>query len=274
MRHLTPQQTRAVLHHHGLDQAGGLAFAFRDTSRHTVYDWHAHPHHQLLYAMAGSTQIETAQARFLLPAGRAAWIPAGLSHRTLISDVDGASLFFAPALVHGGDGMRVLAATPLMREMILHALRWTRGDSERDPVAASFLRTLALLCAEWLESELPLSLPSASHPGLRRALDAAAADPGTAALETVLATAGLSERSFRRLFRQQTGLCWRDWLTQARMLKAMGLLANGARVTDAAAEVGYDSLSAFAKAFTRMTGEAPAAYRAQQRKQPAAPPGT
>jgi methylphosphotriester-DNA--protein-cysteine methyltransferase len=56
-------------------------------------------------------------------------------------------------------------------------------------------------------------------------------------------------------------MTWRDWLTQARMLLAMDLLESGHRVTEAAAAAGYFSMSAFAKAFSQLTGENPVAFR-------------
>ena len=266
MRRLDAGETTAILHDHGLDSPRGPGFAFRDRMRGAFYDWHVHPYHQLIYAIGGATQIESAQARHVLPAGRAAWIPAGVRHRTLVSQVEAASLYFAPETVGCEDQrVRILLATPVMREMILHAMRWPLGASEADPVAASFFQTLALMCGEWLESELPLSLPGANHPGLVRAMDHAVGDPGAATLADALALAGMSERTFRRAFARETGMGWQAWLTQARILTALGLLADGARVTDVAAEVGYASLSAFAKAFAQLTGEAPADYRRRAR---------
>jgi len=266
MKRLTGEQTAAALRDYGLDAPHGLGFGFRDRTPEIFYDWHDHPYHQLIYAVAGATQIETAQARYLLPTGRAAWIPAGTRHRTLISSIEGASLYFAPGSVADGQGrVRILVAEPMMREMILHALRWPQGATEADPVAASFFQTLALLCADWLESELPLSLPRAAHPGLVRAMDYAIADPGGATQAGAVAAAHLSERTFRRNFTRETGMGWQQWLTQARILKAMSLLLEGGRVTDIAAEAGYASLSAFAKAFAQLTGESPASFRRRAR---------
>ncbi len=262
MRRLTQQETVQALSDYRLDQPIGVGFAFRDRARDTLYDWHAHAYHQLIYAIAGATQIEVEGARLLLPPGRAAWIPAGVRHRTFVADVDGASLYFAPeAVPAAGRRVRILAASPVMREMILHALRWPRGAAEGDPMAASFFATLALMCGEWLESELPLSLPSARHAGVARAMDYAAADPGRAVLAGALSAAAMSERTFRRRFAAETGMAWQAWLAQARLMEAMRRLAAGERVTDVAAEVGYASLSAFAKAFAQLTGEAPAAFR-------------
>lgn len=262
MKTLTPAETATVLENYGLTTPSGTGFAFRDPMRTVHYDWHDHSYHQLLYAISGTAQIETQAARLFLPPGRAAWIPAGLAHRTLISDVDGASLYFAPeAMPNPGARLRILIATPVMREMILHALRWPQGTSAADPLAQSFFGTLALLCGEWLEGELPLSLPRATNPAITRAMDGAIADPAAATLTRALAVAHMSERSFRRAFATETGMSWQGWLGHARILAAMALLAEGRRVTDVAADVGFQSLSAFAKAFARLTGENPTEYR-------------
>jgi hypothetical protein len=93
MRRLDARQTKETLRRHGLEAKGAPAFAFRDRARQTFYDWHAHSNHQLIFALEGPTQIETEAARYFLPVGRAAWIPAGVRHRTLITDADGTSLF-------------------------------------------------------------------------------------------------------------------------------------------------------------------------------------
>lgn len=262
MRILTDSQTRDALQDHALDRPRGIGFAFCDPSGPVFYGWHVHAYHQLLFARSGAAQLETAEARFLLPPQRAAWIPAGLAHRTLISDAAGVSLYFAPdAVAAPGTRLRILVAPPLMREMILHAQRWPQGADLEDPLAHSYFATLALLCGEWLGQELPFSLPRAEHPALARAMDYAVADPGAATQAGALAAAGLSARSFRRVFRHETGMTWQAWLNQARMLAAMGLLARGERVTEVALTTGFASLSAFAKAFTLLTGETPSGYR-------------
>ncbi|HEX4504583.1 MAG TPA: helix-turn-helix transcriptional regulator [Alphaproteobacteria bacterium] len=272
MRSLTSDETRDRLQSHGLDRPSGIGFAFLDPGRKVFYDWHAHDYHQLLYAIDGPTQIETVRGRHVLPTGRAAWIPSGTHHRTLISDAAGASLYFSPDVVSDpAQRVRILVASPLMREMIVHATRWPLGASETDQLAASFLRTLALMCGEWLEAELPLFLPGAAHPAIVRAMDYAAADLAEATQAGAVAAAAMSERSFRRLFAKETGMGWQAWLSQARILMAMGLLTEGRRVTDVAADVGYASLSAFAAAFTKLAGEAPMSFRQRQTSENARP---
>ena len=263
MQTLDPEETAAAIASYGLDQNPLAAFAFRDRGSDLAYDWHAHDHHQLLYATSGVAQLEVAEARYVLPPQRAAWIPAGVRHRTILSSVDGASVFLPPSSVaFAGDRVRILAVTPLLREMTLYALRWPPpGDVAPDALARSYFETFARMCEEWLRAELRLELPRSNVPAITRAMDYALADPGAATLAGAIAVARLSERTFRRRFAEETGADWRGWLGQARIMAAMALLERGGRVTDVAAEVGFASLSAFAGAFSRMVGESPAAYR-------------
>ena len=263
MRILDSEETSAAIAAHRLDQDRSAAFAFRDRGGDLAYDWHAHEHHQLLYAVSGVAQLEVADARYVLPPQRAAWIPAGVRHRTLLSNVDGASVFLPPASIpRGVDRVRIVAATPLLREMVLYALRWPPPvGGQPVPLALSYFETFAMMCEEWLQADLRLELPRASHPAVARAMDYALENPAAATLTGAIATARLSERTFRRRFTEEAGMDWRSWLGQARIMAAMALLERGGRVTDVAAEVGFASLSAFADAFGRMVGESPAAYR-------------
>jgi AraC-like DNA-binding protein len=77
---------------------------------------------------------------------------------------------------------------------------------------------------------------------------------------------GVSERSLRRQFGATTGMTWRQYLLQSRLLRAMALLTEpGRTVIDVATEVGFDSVSAFTRAFVRLAGETPTAYRRRSR---------
>ena len=58
-------------------------------------------------------------------------------------------------------------------------------------------------------------------------------------------------------------MTWRRYLVQSRLLRSMALLAEPAprTVLDVATTVGFDSVSAFTRAFRAYTGEAPSTYR-------------
>jgi AraC-like DNA-binding protein len=85
---------------------------------------------------------------------------------------------------------------------------------------------------------------------------------GPVTLAGAAKTAGLSERTLARRFEDEAGTSWRRFLHDARMLRAMELLAeDGARVTQTAYAVGFESLAAFTHAFTDFTGERPRDFR-------------
>jgi transcriptional regulator GlxA family with amidase domain len=73
---------------------------------------------------------------------------------------------------------------------------------------------------------------------------------------------GVSDRTLRRLFFQETAMTWRQYLVESRLQRAMVLLAEpGPNVLEVATTVGFASPSAFNRAFARYTGETPSGYR-------------
>ena len=99
-----------------------LAGTFSYDGPDLVTNWHSHDIHQLEYAFEGTIEVETDAAHYLLPPQQAAWIPAGLLHRSTLSHVRTVSVFFATHMVPDDGGRaRILAAAPVIREMILYA---------------------------------------------------------------------------------------------------------------------------------------------------------
>ena len=228
-----------------------------------VTGWHSHDLHQIEYAFEGIAEVETDGAHYLLPPQQAVWIPAGLTHRTTLKQVRSVAVFFDPAMVQGADDrVRILAATPVIREMIVYGARWPIARPESDEVADAFFDALALLVTEWLAHEAPLCLPTSSDPVLRAVMDYTNAHLADVTVAGACAAAGISERSLRRQFGAATGMTWRQYLLQSRLLRAMARLTEPSRtVIDVATEIGFDSVSAFTRAFVRLAGETPSAYR-------------
>ncbi len=227
-----------------------------------VTDWHSHDLHQIEYAFEGIAEVETDGAHFLLPPQQAVWIPAGLTHRTTLKRVRSVAVFFDPAMVDGADDrVRILAATPLIREMIVYAARWPIARPISDRVADAFFDALALLVVDWLAYETPLCLPTSNDPVLRAVMEYTEANLAGVTVTAACAAVGISERSLRRRF-AATGMTWRQYVLQSRLLRAMARLTEpGRTVIDVATEIGFDSVSAFTRAFVRLTGETPTAYR-------------
>jgi AraC-like DNA-binding protein len=229
-----------------------------------ITGWHSHEVHQIEYALGGVVEVETASAHYLLPPQQAAWIPAGLEHQaTMNPDVRTVAVMFDPRLVAGGgDRARILAVSPLIREMMIYALRWPIDRPAGDEVSDAFFRTLANLVSEALDHEAPLSLPTSDHPIVAAAMTYTKAHLASVTAADVARAVSVSERTLRRLFQDTLGLSWRTYLLHARMLRAMGLLAaRGQSVQETSTTVGFDSLSAFTRAFTQFCGETPSIYR-------------
>ncbi|TFV54578.1 AraC family transcriptional regulator [Mycobacterium sp. PS03-16] len=229
-----------------------------------ITGWHSHEVHQIEYAVGGVVEVETASGHHLVPPQQAAWIPLGLEHQaTMNPDVRTVAVMFDRALIpDGGDRARILAVSPLLREMMIYALRWPIDRPHGDPVSDAFFQTLGNLVVEALDHEAPLSLPSSEHPIVAAAMSFTKEHLQSATAEQVARAVSVSERTLRRLFADELGLSWRTYLLHARMLKAMALLAApGQSVQETATAVGFDSLSAFTRAFTQFSGVSPSAYR-------------
>jgi AraC-like DNA-binding protein len=68
---------------------------------------------------------------------------------------------------------------------------------------------------------------------------------------------------FSMMFKRATGLNFVDYVSRLRVEKAKNLLQNPQfRISEAAYEVGFQSLSQFNRAFRRIVGESPRAWRA------------
>jgi len=228
-----------------------------------ITGWHHHDLHQIEYALQGIAHVETAQARYLLPPQQAMWIPAGLSHCTTLHGVRSVSVFFESAMVDDTDGRaHVLNAAPLLREMITYATRWPIERAESDQTADAFFSALARLVSEWIEHEAPLLLPTSTDPIIQAVMTHTQAHLADATGRSVARAVGISERTLRRHFPVTTGVTWRQYLHTSRLLRSMALLAQPRRtVIDTALEVGYQSVSAFNRAFFNFTGETPSHYR-------------
>jgi AraC-like DNA-binding protein len=247
----------------------GLAddFGERDTG------WHEHHRHQLLYAVAGSLHLEVADAQWLLPPQRAAFIPARATHRVRCRTHAALRTVYLDASATGLAGATcVFAVTPLAREMILHAMRWgpdTVADHPADDaggadaaVARAYFHTLALLAREWIHADAGLRLPRPRSPDLTRAFEYALAHLETASMDEAARAAAVSPRTLARRFQSETQMSWRSFLRTARVLRGMELLAQpGTNVTETALAVGFESLAAFSTCFRELTSESPSEYQ-------------
>lgn len=223
--------------------------------------WHFHDMHQLICAFEGSIEVEVEGGRHLIPRELAAWVPANIPHRVSLHKVKSGSIFFPMAMIASpGDRIRALLVSPLMREMARQAMRWPLSGPE-SALRTAFFEAMAGFCSEWIEQEADLYLPMSSDPRIQRAMDYAS-EHLDGQLADVCRHAGMSERSLRRNLKHAAGMTLNEFRNRSRLIRAVSLLSESDRsVAEIAFDCGFESPSAFARAFRATMRENPSAYR-------------
>ncbi|MDD4887005.1 MAG: helix-turn-helix transcriptional regulator [Thiomonas sp.] len=227
---------------------------------------HCHARGTLFLLTEGLVVVETAQGRQLAPPQTISWMPPGVEHAVQsFGPTAGFGAFLVPELC--GDlpaEPASYALNPLVALILQKALSWPHDT----PLDLSRMRLLLVLLDELRQSPArPLQLPwprDARLLAIARALMAHIASPRT--LEQWARWADISARTLSRKFVLETGMSFAQWRQWARLTQALEWLATGRAVKDVALSLGYDSVSAFIKAFRLALGSTPAAYfQSQQR---------
>jgi AraC-like DNA-binding protein/quercetin dioxygenase-like cupin family protein len=256
---MSKKRQTAFLDHRGHASAQITALTYDYPPRHSI-PWHFHEWDQLVYASQGVMTVRTGEGVWVVPTHRAVWIPEGTPHSIAMSGtVAMRTLYFRPRLVKAVlPKCCVLNIPPLLKELILHACtlrmlkRAVPWQRHLISVILDHLRTIQLV---------PLQLPNPTDPRARRIAEALQADPSERRpLAELCKQAGASKRTLERLFREDLGMTLGKWRQQLRLMQAMRLLAEGAKVTHAALEAGYSTPSAFIAMFGKTLGTTPAAY--------------
>jgi len=226
--------------------------------------WHIKPHahstHQLVYAVRGVMVVRTAAGRWVVPPTRAIWIQAGMVHDIrCVGEVHMRSLMVtsnaAPKVM---DKTQAVAISPLLRELIRAAMevRQPYVPGTRDG------RLMRLILDELRALPvLPLYLQLPTDPrmvwvaeSLQRNLD----DRST--IGAWARRISIDAKTVQRLFVKDTGMTFGQWRQQARLLRALELLASGEKVIDVALALGYESPSAFSTMFRKHFGQTPSQF--------------
>ncbi|MEX0923591.1 MAG: helix-turn-helix transcriptional regulator [Rhodovibrionaceae bacterium] len=222
--------------------------------------WHVHDRGCLIYPSTGVVSVETAEGHWVVPAQRAVWVPAGVSHQTRVSGkVALRSLMIEESFPTGlPPSACVIGVTPLLRELILYVC----GEvSVRVPDAPA-RHALAVIADQLREVPTPaLPLPLPEDPRLKRIAEALLENPAdNRTLEAWGRSVGASGRTLRRLFQAETAMGFRAWRQHLRVLEALRRIAQGEAVTNVALDVGFDSAGAFAQMFKKILGVTPSKY--------------
>jgi AraC-like DNA-binding protein/mannose-6-phosphate isomerase-like protein (cupin superfamily) len=246
----------------GYDPKRGVSVATLayDYPRDYFVDPHSHGSDQLIHAIRGVMEVSSGQSSWLIPPHFAIWIPARTTHQIRMrGQVSMRTLYLrtnlAPRMTRQ---CAVLQVSPFLRELIVEAVRIGQLRPRR-----ALHRALQALITSQLESAAPIpsfvTLPR--DPRAQSVAEAVMSKRDRAASLAVLSeSAGASVRTVERAFRRDTGLSFESWRRQFRLMKAIGLLAEGRSVKEVAFEIGYRQPSAFVQMFRGTLGATPKAW--------------
>jgi AraC-like DNA-binding protein/quercetin dioxygenase-like cupin family protein len=226
--------------------------------------WHIEPHahtkHQLIHAVRGVMVVQAEAGRWVVPPTRAIWMAAGMTHEIrCVGEVHMRSLLVVPkAAPKLLDVTQAVGISPLMRELIRAAteVRQPYVPGTRDG------RLMRLILDElWTLPVLPLHLQMPSDPRLLRICELLQQQlDDSSTLADWARRLVLDVKTIQRLFVKETGMTFGQWRQQARLLRALELLATGEKVIDVALALGYESPSAFAAMFRRQFDQTPSQF--------------
>jgi AraC-like DNA-binding protein len=244
----------------GASGKGQVTTLSRDYPAKHVIPLHFHHRDQLVYASRGVMTVRTNVGTWVVPTHRAVWIPAPVPHSiTMSGTVSMRTLYLLPRLARTlPRSCCVVNVSPLLRELILHAcaLPELNRKIERQ-------RHVIDLIVDHLETiqTVSLQLPNPEDARAWRVADVLLANPGEQrSLTQVCKIVGVGRRTIERRFLEETGMTFGKWRQQLRLMQAMRLLAEGAKITHAALEAGYSTPSAFIFMFRKTLGTTPSAY--------------
>lgn len=229
-----------------------------EMSRGTAGTAHAHPVHQLLWAVRGLLRVGSAQGTWLLPPSLALWVPARTAHTT--GSAGGAVLrspYVDPACCPhiAWSQPTVVAVTPLLHALIDHLVRTDLAPQARSRAELVLLDELRPVPVT------SVSVPEPRDPRARAVAAGLRAHPVDGRpLAAWGGQVGASARTLARLFAAETGLGFGQWRERLRMQAAMPYLAEGLPIEAVARRVGYTSASSFTAAFHRVVGMTPRQY--------------
>ncbi|KAF1050636.1 MAG: Exoenzyme S synthesis regulatory protein ExsA [Stenotrophomonas maltophilia] len=239
---------------------------------------HSHDHAQLVLGLSGALDFEVEGHGCQVTGQRFAVVPAGAHHtcasaggsRCLVFDVEDQSSLFGALGEHADaarrllDAPRTLSLAPQQGQLV----NWLAASPLQDPVIAR--QGALLLLASLAGEQRPLALTGLPLARLEAFVDRHLAHPLQVADLAHLCE--LSAARFHARFLADTGQSPMDYVRERRLRHARQLL-QGSRLAigEIAAQVGYNSQSAFSAAVLRQFGRTPRQLRQESRDNPASP---
>ncbi|WP_127097470.1 helix-turn-helix domain-containing protein [Brachybacterium saurashtrense] len=226
--------------------------------RAATIDLQCSPYHVVLWVVGGSATLAVDGREMAVAADELACLPAG---RDVSLRAGAESSVLPVGWLPGGIDMAggaIARLGPEAREALIRLSAWTYAGVEPsgiDDPRRALQRALGL--AEF--AEVPAAVVDATYALLRRL----ARNPRDhRPVDVLAAEVEIDPAALRRAVEVLTGSPLPVWRTRLRMAWARRMLRDGARPSQVARGLGYADAAGFSRAFTRVHGRPPTAFRA------------
>lgn len=224
---------------------------------------HSHPFWQMEFLLAGSAEIEAADARFLASAGSLILLPPGVIHRFTYLEASTSWLSIKFRASDTGDRLRVLDHDPATGTIVRALNDLLKEDGMPD-------ESISIACAHLLDAIMALahdatSPVSAQGPMALRIERLIERDPKEVWTVSRLARSlNLSPGHLSSRFQQETGKKIKAWLDEQRNAHAARLVRfSDLPLSQIAVQCGFADSSAFSRHFRRIQGVSARVWRCQ-----------
>lgn len=236
---------------------------------------HSHPWAQVAISTTGVLRLTVPHGAYIVPPSRALWIPPGVEHAvTMVEDADLRTLYFyqppgrcGPAVARAQEEpwrqCRVLEASELLRALVREMPFEPDDGAPLAPEVLQRERHLSALILDELRraSSVRLGVQLPRDKRLRHLCEVVIADPTRhETLADWARDTDASPRTVARLFRQELSSTFTQWRQQVILARAVALAAGHRLINQIAAELGYNSPSAFSAMVRRAVGLAPGRF--------------
>ncbi len=250
------------------------------------YEMHFHSAVEVIIPLQGEVLVSAEEQQYHVQAGELIIIPTGCTHGLHMGEgSERELLLFEP------NGVFTLKEFSTFRQMMAKPIYLTKGTPTCEAVREIFFRIIcvhrsgmmlrnlhnyaslmeiyAILGEAYLEKAATpaemnaLNRQLSGEDAFNRALDYLNKNyMDDMTLDSVAAYAGFSRYTLSRMFRQQTGETFTQYLAKRRVSMAMELLA-GTRmpITQVALQCGFNSIATFNRVFREIKGCTPTQYR-------------
>lgn len=233
----------------------------RTLPMHSLVKKHSHDWGQFVYANTGVLSVVTDTEHYIVPPEQGVWIRPNTNHEvTALTEAELTSFYFDNnTLIALPNYSCVLVVDGFLKSLICEAKK-VKLDYQWSDADGLLLRLIVkkLACAPQVALQLP-------YPKDKRLLAMLTLIQQAPSNNCNLAQwgkeVGASSRTLSRLFKKDTGLSYTQWRTRLTIQIAISKLGSGKPIASIAAELGYESSSAFSYMFKENTGVSPSFYR-------------